>query len=216
VDERGRTALWYAVGRYTPSVEIVALLIAHGGMDVNKGDSNGQTLLMHACEARSLDVIRFLLDIRDLDINVVDKEGRSALSHAAGCHDPSTEIVKLLTSHEGTDVNIADCRGHTPLMRACDIRSLEIVMILLRIPGIRTDTVDDEGCTALWYAAEGFNPHTEIIKYLANPKAAEISVEDEGDGTPGVYQYENPKTALVPLGDLTHRLLRNRYAGTST
>lgn len=77
----------------------------------------------------------------------------TALHLAARCNRVNP-IVKMLEHHNFVEVNAQDADGNTPLHAAVAINSLTIVQTLLKFPAIDIDIQNDEGFTALNYAAK--------------------------------------------------------------
>ena len=76
--------------------EFVKLLVDKGA-DLNAGDKDGMTALMHVAKKRDLNILKFLI-IKGADVNVKDKNGRTALSHALS-YASNVEIIRYLKAH---------------------------------------------------------------------------------------------------------------------
>lgn len=105
----------------TKHVEIVELLAATPGMDVNAPCMSGKTPLMLVvdyCPA----ALPALLQVPGLKVNAQDKDKRTALHLACLRRNPHEErlpaYIKLLLKVPGIDLNLADEHGYTPLMYA--------------------------------------------------------------------------------------------------
>jgi ankyrin repeat protein len=96
-DERGWTALMYAVDRDNASSNAGPLIAA--GANVNAVNVDGQTVLMLAARSGSLEVVKTLLDKgAGASINAKDKRGRSAMMYVrpGSIHDQADEIRRAL------------------------------------------------------------------------------------------------------------------------
>ncbi|PPR07543.1 hypothetical protein CVT26_002448 [Gymnopilus dilepis] len=84
---------------------------------------------------------------QDIDLNA-SRNGRIALVEAS--REGHVSIVQLLLSHcPNVDVNVQDIEGETALIAACRNNQEEVVRILLSQPGIKVDTKDKFGESAV-------------------------------------------------------------------
>jgi ankyrin repeat protein len=173
-----------------------------GGADVNTRDGHGETPLMYAAYAGSLDAMNILLTngasvdaqsqsgataliwaatdlakVRLLidhgaNFNVATKRRRTALLVAA-MSDPSAEIVKLLIE-KGADPKAVDFLKTTSLRAATLGNDTETIRMLID-SGVDVNAADLPGITPLMMAA-GWNSNTRAVELLiakgANAKAA--------------------------------------------
>src|ERR1700678_1055406 len=173
-----------------------------GGADVNTRDRHGETPLMYAAYAGSLDAMKILLTngagvnaqsqsgataliwaatdlakVRLLidhgaNVNLATKRRRTALLVAA-MSDPSAEIVKLLLD-KGADLKAVDFLKTTPLRAATLGNDTETIRMLIEA-GVDVNAADLPGISPLMMAA-GWNGNTRAVQLLlakgANAKAA--------------------------------------------
>jgi uncharacterized protein len=102
----GEIALHYIV-RKPNQTEIINYFITKG-VDVNRADNNGSTILINASGGKDLAVVEQLLP-KVKDINAKNAKGESAL--AAAVKSGSTEIVAALIN-KGADINVTDKDGN--------------------------------------------------------------------------------------------------------
>jgi ankyrin repeat protein len=143
---------------------IVELLLKHGA-DVHRAANNGRTPLHIAASNGRANVVEWLLDHH---ANLEAKDARGWTPLFVACFRGHLAVVRLLlldkryvlTMHP--QVNWTDAHGQTPLMTACQRGHLHIVNILLQL-GAQTWLQDEDGSTALNFAAEGY---PEIVMVL--------------------------------------------------
>jgi ankyrin repeat protein/predicted DNA-binding WGR domain protein len=90
------------------------------GADINLGDSDGWTPLIHLIRQNKFAKIQSLLTTFQVDTRVVDKEGRTIIHHAVQQREfGSYENVDMLEYLvKLADINKPDKHGHTPLYYA--------------------------------------------------------------------------------------------------
>ncbi len=76
-DETGRTALLWAAWR--GRADVVRLLLARKGVEVNKSAADGATALMSASQQGHVEVVQLLLARQDVKVSQSDSDGFTAL-----------------------------------------------------------------------------------------------------------------------------------------
>jgi ankyrin repeat protein len=131
--------------------------LAREGSDINTRDRRGETPLMYAAAAGSLEAMEFLVE-KGADVNVQNAFGSTALIWSA------TDLakIKLLLAH-GANPNTATKRGRTALLvAAMSDGSAGIVRLLIQ-NGADPKTMDAFRTTALRAAAMGNDTETMRI-----------------------------------------------------
>ena len=148
--------------------EVVKLLLAAPGIDVNESRA-----LFDAAERGHTEMVKLLLAAPGIDVNE-----RTPLARAA-CNG-HTEVVKLLLAAPGIDVNKEHYFGR-PLTKAAQKGHTEIVKLLLAAPGIDVNVNNDDE-TPLWQAAG--RGHTEIVKLLLAAPGIDVNRANKSGSTP--------------------------------
>jgi ankyrin repeat protein len=141
------------------------------GIDLNKENEMGQTLLMDAVNGDCLECLQALIE-RGVIIDKKTKRGETALLYAVGGGD--IEFVRLLLTAGANPNIVANKANYTMLMDASFQGHLEVVNLLIEAKAAINE-VDNEGKTALTYAArEGF---ISVVKTLVDA-GADIHIKD--------------------------------------
>ena len=132
------------------NVDRVKDLLAQGA-DLNAQNEAGVTALMVAAGYGGEKVAKHLLSLPTIDTEVREEElGWTALLWAAG--QGQLRLVKMLLQH-GADPGAVSNLGVTALMLAAANGREDVADYLLCLPTIDTEVRDEEGCTALLWAA---------------------------------------------------------------
>ena len=83
----------------------------------------------------------------------------------AACRKGETEQVRVALS-EGEDPNKVDQDGNPAVVLAAGAGHLDVVELLLALPGVRVNEVDQQGWTALHEAAQ--YGHAPVVEVLLN------------------------------------------------
>lgn len=151
------------------------------GLDVNRKDDKGRTLLMDVSEKRNTEIAGILLE-NGADVNLQDNKGNTALFLSlSGLFYDHLPIVRLLVEN-GADVNLPSTEyiGWTPLMYAARSGEIEVVKFLIE-SGADMEVKDTMGRTALILTA-GMDKKTtdKIVEVLLNAGADVNTVDDSG------------------------------------
>ena len=176
-DDRGDTALHYAVSRYilhncNDSLKVCSCLIKHGadvnGCNNNKGPNNRRTPLMIASRYGRVDVMTLLIK-HGADVNLQDKNGETALHYAVDIDsDVSCKALRCLIENRA-NVDAVSNNGCTSLMKAISEAS---VVTFLTEHGANIDLQDKNGDTALHYAVRGYS--REVVTHLVTLGASHM------------------------------------------
>ena len=136
-DAMGSTALLWASGRGSDDDkrEIIKLLLAAPGVDVNKSNVEECTPLLAAVTAGvSVECVKMLLACKGIEVNRALKDGRNALM--ISCLGSHTETAALLLSHENVNLAAESKQGMTALYIASASGNVEVVKMLLAHPAV--------------------------------------------------------------------------------
>jgi len=124
-----------------------------------------------AVRANNLRAVRQLLSLEGADVNEVESDGCTPLLAACSQHHPQEELIDCLLQC-GADPNAADSEGATPLQSVASSGSLTCLELLLA-SGAKVDSLDGEGCSALYLACGNAcsQGHLDCIRALLDAKA---------------------------------------------
>ena len=177
-NEFGLTPLHWA--SHFGRANVVQVLLAAPGIDVNRADMFGRTPLYRASYKGHTVTVSLLLAAPGIDVNKADEDGWTPLSIASS--EGHTLVVKALLRKRGIDVNKANKYGETPLYWASWKGHTEVAKALLNKRGIDVNKANGNGWTPLHVAS--FFGRTEVVKlFLAK-------------GADPFKQIEDGKTAL--------------------
>ncbi|WP_373998322.1 ankyrin repeat domain-containing protein [Bdellovibrio bacteriovorus] len=156
------------------------------GININKPNEKGETLLMTAASSGQIDVVKFLLS-KKADVTIKDKDQKTALYYALTNEQPEVSkalieanaplndlnelgdnaltlasslndhaTMKVLLAKDSTLVNKGNSEGKTPLMEAARHGNAETIKILLDA-GADKKAKNSSGKTALDIATKAQN-----------------------------------------------------------
>lgn len=105
--QKGMTPLHYACKG--TSVELVKMLLDHGGLSVINTRANGKSCLFLACKHNRFEIVKLLLEQKDIDLNIKTPRGLTPLMIAA--IEGRKAIVELLLRQRKIDVNALTVDG---------------------------------------------------------------------------------------------------------
>jgi hypothetical protein len=156
VDEWARIVAVLFVACQEGHVTVVKLLLAHGGIDVNKAMDGGTTPLFVACQKGHAAIVKLLLGHNEIDANKATDGGITQLFLV--CRGGHAEFVKLLLAHDAIDVNKGTTDGSgTPLHRAI-LGDAHLVVQHLVVYGASLTAEDGDGLTPAQLATDVHKP----------------------------------------------------------
>nr|XP_054761417.1 ankyrin repeat domain-containing protein 50-like [Lytechinus pictus] len=147
-------------------LKVMKIILSHGG-ELNKGDDDGWTALHIAAENGHLDVTKHLIS-KGADVNREEKDA----------HNGHIDVTKHLIS-QGADVNKGNDNagnGHIDVIKHVISQGAEV------------NKGDNDGCTALHYAAR--KGHLNVIKFLID-QGAEVNKTDEYGQTSLLFAFQD-------------------------
>lgn len=177
--------------RANADLATVEILVEHGA-DVYDRVHEGSSVLMFACAAGNVDIVRYFIDA-GVSVNARNDHQWAAIHNAA--EGGSAEIIGILVEN-GVDVNEDAGFGRTPLFWAAIRGNEEAVAQLLEL-GAEPDPVDDFGMTPLGRACT--DGYFEIARLLLE-NGADVD-RPEGDWERTILQGAavSGRTELVEL-----------------
>ena len=130
----------------TGDAEIIKTAI-NAGANLKARDSELNTALMNAIDARNHDAVKVLLS-HEIDINAQNKDGNNALILSVMNND--SEVLSALL-HKNPELDRANKKGRTALMTAAEVSTPEMISLLIDL-GSDLNHVDALGNTALMIA----------------------------------------------------------------
>jgi len=136
----GATPLWIAAKQ--GQCDVVGLVLAVEGVQVNKASNRGVTPLYVAAQEGHGDVVRLLLAMEGVQVNKASKRGVTPLYVDA--QEDHGDVVRLLLAMEGVQVNKASKRGVTQLLMAARKGHGDVVGLLLAIKSVQVNKEDKD------------------------------------------------------------------------
>jgi ankyrin repeat protein len=150
-------------------LEVVRVLVAELGANVNQGTQDGVTPLYAAAQQGHEEVVRVLVAELGANVNQGTQNGVTPLHFAA--EDGNVEVVRVLVAELGANVNQGTQNGATPLIAAAQHGHMKVVRLLVAELGANIDQANIKGLTPVMAAsAQG---HEKIVKWLTR-KGADI------------------------------------------
>lgn len=151
-DNGGYTALHYAA--MSGSTSTVKLLLDHPATDININiDPDSVSTPLHCAIASggpTLEILHLMLDSPGLQRDAVNTHGQTIFLHAVS--SGAIHLVKALLSRADIDIHAVDNEGNTPLMTAARWGHLDVLNILLQVPGTKLEQRNGRVRTALFLA----------------------------------------------------------------
>ena len=162
--------------------------LINNGLDINKLDKDGNTLIINAVRYDNKLLVQLLLE-NGADVNIKDRNGDTILSialfyiHEYGYDENIlTELLKY-----DIDVNIKNKNGETPLIYAIKKREYLSIKLLLKY-GADVNIKDDENKTPLMYAIIYAinNKNIPLIELLLEHNA-DVNIKDNDGNSSLMY-----------------------------
>lgn len=153
------------------------------GADINSSDNDGNTPVHLAAKEGNLDVVKYLIEVKEVDLNAKDNNGNTPLHLATG--EGRLDVVKYLIDEKKADFNVKNDDGWTPLHCAAEKGKLDVVKCLIDEKKADFNVKDNYGQTPLHAAAYWGN--LDVVKYLIDEKKVDFvdfNVENNYGWTP--------------------------------
>ncbi|MBP5426773.1 MAG: ankyrin repeat domain-containing protein [Clostridiales bacterium] len=180
IDVNEKDSLGYTVAYYTALNQkgkirnrILELLMQGDKNCINVSSPVGNTLLHYACSEQDLELVKFLVNIKNLKINMTNDKGLAPIHYA--CGNPKMEIIKLLLERKDLDLNKRTAKGVTPLHALAAKGTKEMVRLFLD-KGVDVNAVDVDEKTPLHYTYLYNN--VEVMRELLNAEKLEIDKDN--------------------------------------
>ncbi|XP_065335341.1 putative ankyrin repeat protein RF_0381 [Cloeon dipterum] len=182
--------------------EVVKYFVSHG-MQVDQKDSEGQEPIHYAVRARNFEVANELLQIK---CGEDAEERKNNLIHYFVKENNSEFITIVHESNRRLIKGKGEC-GKTALHLAAQYADLKICKWLGQ-NGVQVDSRDDEGCTAMHYAALRDSDHVKFVRYFSKKKGMLVDTESKDDMTPLHYAFQHNQLdmakELIRLGGVIY------------
>lgn len=149
--------------------QCVDFLLKKGIKPIGLSKEERKSALFWCASVDFHDYLKELVGDPTIDLKAKDTKGRTALMEASrnGCKQ---SVYEILSCFPNTDISIdeRDDEGRTALMLACLSKNPEVVQMLLD-KGANVETQDNDGASALIFAASPYNlEHNDRRKEDAN------------------------------------------------
>lgn len=184
--------------------DILNILLAQPGIDINGRDAVGYTALILAANHGHIDAVTALLAQPNIDVNArsVQANGTTALLVAA--QNGHTQTVNALLAHPHIDETLTSNSGINALMFAARGGHRAIVTALLARPLVQINTRNNEGFTALIAAAQ--QGHLSVVSELLARPNIEVNARTNNGQTALLaaarYGHTNTVASLLAHHDI--------------
>ncbi|XP_075093907.1 protein VAPYRIN-LIKE-like [Nicotiana tabacum] len=147
--------------------------LIEAGADVNRRDSDGNSVMSLAVKSGNLDSVQVLIESGYTIDSSVDR-----FLHDAAATDRVDLMEILCLGHADIDLNSVDSQGRTALHIAAIYGHVEVLQFLVSV-GSDPDMLDSQGWTPLHFAAH--YGHVEAVDFLVNHSSfAKYAVTKQG------------------------------------
>ena len=152
--------VWAASGG---ELEKVKSLCSDPVVDLNwQHQKFGVTALHGACKNGRVEVVKYLLSLKEIDPNKPTNEGVTPFFIA--CQEGHKEVVSMLLSDPRVDPMKPANEGSTPILVACQNGRKDAVILLLADPRIDPNKTGSHRATPLCYASQ--QGHLVVVQHL--------------------------------------------------
>lgn len=137
-------------------------LLAENGCEIKTVDKYNRNALHLATIKGHIQIVAYLVNLRDININSLDNKFETSL-HWAALYG-NIKIVQILCQNQDIDINALDKDDETPLHKACYAGQLIVVQFLSSLPGIKLNPENKSGKTPLQVVTNG--QKQEVKAYL--------------------------------------------------
>ena len=199
----------YAGLHYAANVgheELLDLLLAQRGVDVNTKDSLNGTPLMVACVWGEENIVRKLRQVEGIHLNCQSGAGFTALHLAVMYGSPG--CVRELKGAAGLDWNIKDVDGMTPLLVAAYYGRADCLQVLLNVPHVDLAATNKSGYNVAWVAVmsledelndDDAGDQLRCVKLLSEEPSVDWNTRDEAGDTPLLFCLKEKKLDLLRI-----------------
>ena len=193
------------------NIEVMKAILSNYEKQI-QSQNTGKTLLHLGCESQNIQVVKYILSLKNVDVNATYKIGESSKSalHIA-VEKNNIEIVKLLLEQPEIDVNSISIEKtnktceKAPLHIAVEKNNIEIVKLLLEQPEIDVNSISIEKTNKtcekapLHIAVE--NKYIDIVQLLLEHQNIDVNLMyisklDENDSCSKKNNNKIKKSAL--------------------
>ncbi|MCD7463131.1 hypothetical protein HAX54_050015 [Datura stramonium] len=170
------------------------------GADVNRRDSDGDSVMSLAVKSGNLDSVQVLIESGYTIDNSIDR-----FLHYAAAMDRVDLMEILCLGYADIDLNSIDSQGRTALHIAANHGHVEVIQFLVSV-GSDPDMSDSKGWTPLHFAAH--QGHVEAVGFLLNhSNFAKYAVTKQGKTAYelAIDKGHSQLYDLLQLGDILHR-----------
>ena len=178
------------------NTELLSVLLAVPGVDVNLQDNLGRTPLMVACREGQVECVQRLVEVEGLDVNRRDIVGWTALHLAVTWNHPL--CVEALSSVETLDWRMTDGGGQSPLSIAAHLGHADCLELILSLP---VERLHGEGEDPAWLAVENTSRGDPVrcLELLSQDTRLEWNVRDRAGDTPLMFCVKNNKMEMAKV-----------------
>eukprot|EP00455_Lapot_gusevi_P034629 TRINITY_DN3824_c0_g5_i1.p1 TRINITY_DN3824_c0_g5~~TRINITY_DN3824_c0_g5_i1.p1 ORF type:complete len:346 (-),score=48.70 TRINITY_DN3824_c0_g5_i1:131-1168(-) len=172
-------------------IEVAMEARKHEVMDCLFTERNlsGDTIFL-SVRPKSLELVRYLVEVLRADVTISDEHGNSVLHHYAsgrGAVRGSADIVSFLVE-QGADPNARNNSGETPLHLACKHNQEHIVRHLIQVCHVDVNAIDVQGNTPLHTATS--NKGYDVLECLIREGGADYTIRNANNRT--ACELSNP------------------------